>query len=190
MQSYIKWRKQCIKKKLHIYKLTDSPYWNEYDKFYSGIDYKNKIIIDIGCDIGTSPIYFLQHGANHVYGFSLEKQYFKNPNYNHYIYNMEKINYVMNNIIPYYSITGNGIILKMDCEGCEWNFTVEFLQKFDKWIIAMHNPVENKELYDYIINNGHEIGYVDNTEFSVMISNSLYINSKYNDNEQYNINRV
>ena len=66
-----------FKKLIRAYKLTDSPYWNEYDKFYNNIDYNNKVVIDIGADIGSSAMYFLQHGANHVYGFSLDKQYFK-----------------------------------------------------------------------------------------------------------------
>ena len=168
IKSYIAWRKRYIKKKLHIFKLADSPYWNEYAQFYSGLNYHNKVVIDIGSDIGSSAMYFIQHGAYHVYGFSLEKQYFKDKRYTHYIYNLEKINYVINNIIPYYMVTGNNIILKMDCEGCEWNFTIDFIKQFSEWIIAMHNPVMNNELYDYILQNGYEIGYIDNIEFAIM----------------------
>ena len=157
-----------FKKLIHAYKLTDSPYWNEYDKFYNNIDYNNKVVIDIGADIGSSAMYFLQHGANHVYGFSLDKQYFKNKNYTHYKYSIEKINYVINNIMPYYMATGNNLILKMDCEGCEWNFTIDFIKQFSEWIIALHNPIMNNELYDYILQNGHEVGYIDNIEFAIM----------------------
>lgn len=159
VKRFIAYKKRDIKKKLNILKVEDMGYWNEYDKFYSSINCKDKSVLDIGSDIGSSAIGFIRNGAKHVTGFSKDKQYFENPHYIHKQYNFEEISSIVKET--------KFDILKMDCEGCEWNFSIDFIKQFDDWIIALHKPIMNNELYNYIKDNGEYIGMVDNeTEFA------------------------
>ena len=140
-------------------------YWNEYNKFYNSIDYKDKSILDIGSDIGSSAIWFIQRGAKEVVGFSREKQYFKHPNYTHKQYSFNEINDIVK--------TKKFDILKMDCEGCEWNFTINFINQFDNWVIALHKPINNNEVYSYIKSSGRYIGMVDiSSEFATYVKDN------------------
>ncbi len=150
-----------VRRKLHILKLEESQYYPECERFYSGLDVIGKIVIDVGCDFGTTPMYFLRKGAKTVFGFSKDKQYFHNDHYRHYNVDMDpsalpstirNIKRIKTEMIPPH------LVLKSDCEGCEWNFTQEFIEAFDDWIIAIHSPVANDELRKYIEEKGENIG--------------------------------
>jgi hypothetical protein len=150
-----------FRKGLHILTVEKSEYYEECEKFYSTLDVKNKIVFDIGCDFGTTPMYFLSKGAVTVFGFSKGKQYFRNIHYKHY--NVEDDSHILSTTIRNIQHIKNimsppTLVLKSDCEGCEWNFTKEFIEAFDDWIIAVHTPITNEPLYQYIKENGKNIG--------------------------------
>lgn len=150
-----------FRKRLHILTLEKSQYYEECVRFYDTLDVKGKVVIDVGCDFGTTPMYFLSKGANTVFGFSKDKQYFHSIHYKHVNVDVDlstfptmikAIKRIRDEMIPPH------LVLKSDCEGCEWNFTQEFIDSFDDWIIAVHTPIANEELYEYIKEEGENIG--------------------------------
>ena len=148
-------------RKLHVLTLKRSQYYPECERFYSLMNVKGKIVIDIGCDFGTTPMYFLSRGAVTVIGFSKDKQYFHDNHYRHY--DVDQDPHVLPTAIQNIKrikdeMTPPHIVLKSDCEGCEWNFTKEFIETFEDWIIAVHTPITNEKLYGYIKANGENIG--------------------------------
>ena len=150
-----------VRRKLHILTLEKSQYYEDCVKFYNSLDVQGKVVIDVGCDFGTTPMYFLRKGANTVFGFSKDKQYFHNIHYKHYNVNVDTTTFpTMIKTIKRIkdAMSPPHIVLKSDCEGCEWIFTQEFIDSFDDWIIAVHTPITNDWLYQYIKDNGQNIG--------------------------------
>ena len=163
--------KRQIKQFLHILKLEDAPYYEEFDKYYKTLDVKNKLVVDLGSDIGASPMYFIKNGANTVIGFSRNKQYFRNVRY-HHINTLERPEVLSKTIEKIKRMKEEfdspiPIVLKSDCEGCEWKLPEEFIDEFEDWIIAVHNPVGNRELMDYIVTHGILIAEPEGCEFGV-----------------------
>ncbi|MEM3851736.1 MAG: hypothetical protein QXP70_01910 [Methanomassiliicoccales archaeon] len=136
-----------------------SVYWPEIIKYYSGIDVKGKILFYVGCDYGTSPMYFLRRGAAFVFGFSLDKQIFRSDWYRHHV-NMPPED------IMHLPLSGSEI-LKIDAEGMEWDFQPLWINKFADWIIACHKPVRNPTLHAWIEENGERIMESDGQEFAI-----------------------
>jgi len=135
-----------------------SPYWSECRKFYKYLNVKGKIVYDIGDDFGTSPMFFIQRGADYVYGMSLDDAIFSHDRYSHQKREFDFIDSIVEVVEIRKANPEKQIVLKADCEGCEWSFTKEFIEHFDDWVIALHAPVRNKELYNYIWKNGEFIG--------------------------------
>ena len=161
--------KRQIKQFLHILKLEETEYYDEFDKYYKTLDVKGKVVFDIGSDIGASPMYFINNGANTVIGFSREKQYFSNMRY-HHINTIERpdvFSKTVERIKRMKEVFDAPIVLKSDCEGCEWEISKEFIEEFEDWIIAVHNPVGNQELMDYIVTHGILIAEPEGSEFGV-----------------------
>jgi hypothetical protein len=145
-------------------RLEQSEYYAECLKFYSELDAKGKTIYDIGSDFGTSPLYFINKGAVNVLGISGMKQYFKHPKYHQIgirsfssVRNIQKV--------------FKADILKSDSEGFEWNFTPEFIDSFSDWIIALHYPIKNESLFEYIKQHGKNIGSQPGCEFAIYRKN-------------------
>lgn len=99
-------------------------YINEYPQSYKFINIKDKIVLDIGGDVGTSAFYFLALGAKKVIVYSLQQQK------------------VFDSRIEWHN-EWNGLyipadVLKIDCEGCECSLTKETIEKYNEWYIAIH----------------------------------------------------
>lgn len=139
-----------------------SAYWNDAEDNYSRLNVKDKLVYDIGCDYGVTPTYFLRNGATQVVGFSLDRQVFHTPNYSHYIGWTAK--QMMESKANY---NGQRCALKMDCEGLEWQFSQEWVEQFDDWVICCHYPVQNEKLFDWIKSHGENIGHQGETEFAI-----------------------
>jgi len=102
----------------------DVAYWQEYAKAYSYFDVKELVVLDIGADIGSSAVWFLQHGAKKVICYSLEQQGFFDERIEwHGEWNGE--------YIP-------ADLLKMDCEGCECKLSIELLNRYKYYYVAIH----------------------------------------------------
>ena len=156
-------------KRLHLLTLKSSEYYPECEKFYSILDVKDKIVYDVGCDFGTTPMYFLRKGAFVVFGFSKEKQYFHDFHYIHYNVDEDPLYSTTESTLTLImrSLKPRQVVLKSDCEGCEWNFTPEMIEKFEDWIIAVHTPIENDDLFEYILKHGELIGSQPGREFGI-----------------------
>lgn len=162
-----------LRKRLHLLTLESSEYYPECEEFYSILDVKDKIVYDVGCDFGTTPMYFLRKGAFVVFGFSKEKQYFRDFHYIHYKVDEDPL-YSTTESLPMLTLTlimqslkPMHAVLKSDCEGCEWNFTQEMIEKFDDWVIAVHSPILNHDLFEYILKHGELIGSQPGSEFGI-----------------------
>ncbi len=156
-------------------------FFNEEYKF---LDVKDKIVIDIGANIGDSAIYFALNGAKKVIalepypatfayllsnirdnnlqekviplnaGYGKDGEVTVNPGINNTggLLLTESINgvkiktYSLKSLVEQFSI--ENAILKMDCEGCEYNLLNEkneTLQKFIQIQIEFHYGYKNLE---------------------------------------------
>ena len=110
---------------------------------YGSIDWKDKVVLDIGADIGSSALFFLMNGAKYVY--IIERDiYYKNE----YEF-LKPVHHLLNSTIMLASIANmpdRVDVLKMDCEGCELNLlTEDLLKKSNEFVVGLHKP----QLDDY-----------------------------------------
>ena len=110
---------------------------------YGSINWKGKVVLDIGADIGSSAIFFLMNGADYVYLLEKEKEYKATYETIKRAYPILK-NSTMLNSLAYMPPSID--VLKMDCEGCELSLlTEELLNKSKEFVIGLHKP----QLDDY-----------------------------------------
>ena len=124
----------------------------DYIWSYGSINWKNKVVLDIGAEIGSSALFFLMNGAKKVYLIENNKEYNKT-------YEQLKLKYVdlssglkldlLSNTEMLASLADmpSGIdVLKMDCEGCELSLlTEELISKASEFVVGLHKP----QLDDY-----------------------------------------
>lgn len=161
-------------------------YYSDFD-----IDYKDRIIIDIGANSGDTALYFASKGAT-VYGFEPVREYYEmalknfdlNPDLSKNIkifnygvsYKKGKINIdAMDSTSRYVSeddsysvdiISINDImnqvtpdLLKMDCEGCEFEIIENCdLSKFNEIIFEQHSRIVGKDV-DILIDSLKKSGF-------------------------------
>ena len=135
---------------------------------YGSINWKGKVVLDIGADIGSSAIFFLMNGANYVY--LLEKEQLYRTTYESI---KEKYHILKNSVVlkSLNDMPNNIDVLKMDCEGCELQLlTEELLNKANEFVVDLHKP----QLNDYQFeqkkrllekHGGKYFGNVNNEEF-------------------------
>jgi len=104
-------------------------------KEYGILDVKDRIVIDIGSSIGDSPIYFAMRGAKKVYGYEINlgrlEESIRNIVINGFSDRIE--------VYPKHYDGKVGDVLKMDCEGCEYNFDWVRFGSFKEIILEYHN---------------------------------------------------
>ena len=117
------------------------------------VDVKGRTVVDVGAGIGDSSIYFVLNGAKKVYAFDVNVWYLeKNIRENNVKDVVEPIRCecgLSNNLdiitlkynIPYESV------LKVDCEGCEYDFFGAvppcLISRYHTIIIEYHNGVQH-----------------------------------------------
>lgn len=137
--------------------MEDSEWYPECVKYYSTLDVKGKLVIDFGGDFGTSPMYFIKLGATKVISLSLDELYFRDPRIVHYV-GIEHYDKMLDDISRTSVKTVSEWVIKCDAEGYEWGFTAATLNFAHDWIIALHYPILNPFLYEWIKQNGEFVG--------------------------------
>ena len=115
----------------------------DYIWSYGSINWKTKVVLDIGADIGSSALFFLMNGADYVYLLEKEQEYKTTYKSIKQKYPILKNSIMLNNLAD---MPNDIDVLKMDCEGCESNLlTEELLNKANEFVIGLHKP----QLDDY-----------------------------------------
>ncbi len=110
-----------------------------YEKNYGMIDYKDKVVVDIGADFGSTARFFLRKGAKKVIAYEANPILRLQLLENFYTDTRLEIHGAWEGKMP------KGDVLKMDCEGCEYSMTEAQLQQFPKWAVGVHCP--RKKMY-------------------------------------------
>lgn len=142
------------------YKLLFSHHDEDYQDLYGFVDYKDKVVLDIGADYGSTASFFFERGAKTVYGVERNKWMVKK---------MRKNAEKMGNLIPILLDVScsnqfdkllllTPDIVKVDCEGCE-EYLLEvgdsLLSTVNEYIIETHT----RELLDAFVNKFEHAGY-------------------------------
>lgn len=143
-------------------------YWGEYNVAYGDIDFRDKIVVTIGADCGSSALYFILYGAKHVIAFEKEEKLRKL----FYEEVCKKFN-ICNKVTLYGEWGGNnypdGDIFIIDCEGCEEKLDFNELKKYKIVLVAIHEWTRNKfELYKKV--EGWKLKFVSEDGKELMFS--------------------
>lgn len=145
-----------------------SDYYFDAFRYYRSLDVHGKLVLDIGCDRGVTPMYFLNHGAKEVIGFSLTASLFSTK-YRHYQVTAENFPEKIREMIWNDSTLLISYSIKSDCEGGEYSIPVSLLENATDWVICLHKPVpETSGVLQYILNNGTVISHNAGNEFLVV----------------------
>jgi len=99
-------------------------YFNEALESYSMVDYRGKVVVDIGADWGSSCMYFLARDASKVIAFDTVRPHLPLRHVEwHGQWNGERV---------------PGDILKVDCEGCECNADPSLFFSYPVAFVAVH----------------------------------------------------
>jgi SAM-dependent methyltransferase len=148
----------------HCLPLELSEWYPDCLKYYSDLNVRGKVVLDVGCDFGTSPLYFIRRGAKLVIGVSLEPQYFRDNHYLHYhIPDKDERDAIMDTLVRWSILCD---VLKVDAEGLEWEMWPAFIMQFEDWIISLHTPIRNPPLYEWIKEHGELMGTEATEEFA------------------------
>ena len=112
-------------------------YWYEYDKVYCDLDVKDKVVIQVGGDCGSSAIYFVMKGAKRVIFYESD------PNL------VEKFR---KDVCSWFDCSRieargkwdgkdypDGDIFTIDCEGCEVSLDFSAIRKYQICLVSVHN---------------------------------------------------
>ncbi|MGC8588904.1 MAG: hypothetical protein ACP5LI_07775 [Hydrogenobaculum sp.] len=140
----------------------------DYIWSYGKIFWYDKVVLDIGADIGSSALFFLLNGASKVYLVEKEEEYRQT-------YRKLKEKYPLlqkTELIEPKDINKVQFdVLKMDCEGCEFYMLNEdLLTNSNEFVIGLHKPQldeyqfeQKKRLIEKY--GGRYYGSVNNEEF-------------------------
>lgn len=145
--------------------------FRDYIWGYGRLNYKGKVVLDIGADIGSSALYFISKGARRVAIIE------NNPEYNE-IY--RKLKKEMPEMAKVELINREDVwkvdadILKMDCEGCEVQFlsedNIKNLKRYGQFAIALHRHTIGDIKFNQLFNTlgsykGFYFGTVNSEEY-------------------------
>jgi len=149
---------------IEYFKAKGCHYYYEYNECYGNLDLKDKIIIHIGGDCGSSSYFFIKNGAKYVIFYEKDKELLKK-----YQDVCRELNFCDKVEAREEWKAGdypNGDIFIMDCEGCEENINFNELLKYKLICIAVHSWTTNKayllrKMYNwylkYVSDDGQEL---------------------------------
>ena len=149
-----------------FYELPNNVLWSHYENEYGYLIVKDKVILDIGADVGTSADYFLQQGAKKIYAIEGEDYHYQPLLKNIIKQGWQEV------VIPEQMMVCSADnfktliekypadIVKIDCEGCE-RFWLELDDNIvsipDVYIIEFHTPLLSKQGVNKLLNLGYKI---------------------------------
>ncbi len=115
---------------------------------------RNRIVVDIGGGCADTAIYFIARGASHVYSYEPDKLTYETGKSNIRLNGMEgKITFI-NSRYSSGKVHAKGRVLKMDCEGCEYECLKDFIG-YDEIILEFHRSPD--ELVQMLTNAGYKV---------------------------------
>ncbi len=140
-------------------------YWHEQSQAYGVLDLRNKDVLVVGGDCGTTAVYAINNGARYVIMHESDGR----------LVNLFRT-YVCHtfNICGSVSVRGAwrgepleyAHVLIMDCEGCERYLTAKHLESFNQWCVAVHKETgwetlallaKYKPIVTYVTEDGNEV---------------------------------
>jgi len=139
--------------------------WKKYEKDWGKIDYQNKVVLDIGADIGSTSDFFFQKGASKVIAVEGNPNFWRVliENYLKYKFNgwygeavllMIQSSKDYEDLIEKYSPD----VVKVDCEGCEIylkDVRSQILTKVSEYIVETHSD----EIFQALLNKFQHEGF-------------------------------
>jgi hypothetical protein len=107
-------------------------YLEQCRKEYGGLNVKGKTVVDMGCDWGSSVVYWWMNGAEKIIGFE------SNPLYLKMLRALPKKRVPLDFRGPWDGEYPDGDVLKVDIEGAESKFDLPQLDRYDQWAFAVH----------------------------------------------------
>ena len=121
---------------------------------YGRLNVRNRIVVDIGGGCADTAIYFIARGASHVYSYEPDKLTYETGKSNIRLNEMEgKITFI-NSRYSSGKAHAKGKVLKMDCEGCEYECLKDFIG-YDEIILEFHSGPD--ELVQMLTNAGYKV---------------------------------
>jgi len=144
------------------------------------VDVKGGTVVDVGAGIGDSSIYFALNGAKKVYAFDVNTTYLeKNIRENDLKDVIEPIRCEcglsnnLDSITLKYNIP-NESVLKVDCEGCEYDFfgvAPRLINRYHTIVIEYHNGVQH--LADLLKASGFNVVIRGNRKIGLIYARRL-----------------
>lgn len=95
-------------------------------------DLRGKVVVDVGCDEGTTPLIWRALGASKVIAYESNERF---------VWRMERLRKE-----PWFDFRGKwegetppGDMLKIDIEGYEWKLDLAALKSYELWFLALHH---------------------------------------------------
>jgi precorrin-6B methylase 2 len=135
-------------------------YLEDYDSHWGFTDFKNKVILDLGADYGSTAYYFLQKGAGMVIAVEGNDELFEKL----------KRNFKDNpKVIPIHMKISRGQqveelidkyrpdLVKVDIEGAEIYILNADVKKVKEWLIETHTDDVYDALHEFFLKNGFTV---------------------------------
>jgi len=131
------------------------------------VDVKGRTVVDVGAGVGDSSIYLALNGAKKVYAFDVNVWYLEKTMKNIRENNLKDVveplycECGLSNNLDIITLTYNipsGSVLKVDCEGCEYDFfsiAPRLISRYHTIIIEYHNGVQH--LADLLSTSGFNV---------------------------------
>jgi hypothetical protein len=138
-------------------------YWREFEFAYGRLNVKDKVVVVVGADCGSTHVFFLMRGARYVIGYEKEehlRELWKRVCIDFDVCKKGEMHGEWKKGYP------DADILVMDCEGCEKDLDVSSLSKYKEWCIGVHDWTENRvsllralqgTTFTYVSDDGREV---------------------------------
>ena len=137
------------------------------DLVYQKLNVKGKVVIDLGSNIGDTPIYFVWAGAKKVYGFECDKE----------VYDLSVKNVLLNNMQDKIHLfegkvedIGSALCKVSNEDYC--NMVLKIDIEHDEFDVVRNDSLQQLDLFDSIIMEYHDnpetiISYLETLGFKV-----------------------